>query len=122
MEDEDDGLDDSVLAGEGPIDNRVVRSILSLTRVARKTRQLDPYEESKISDIPTLGLAAVSLLSEVQAARNECNAAIDVLQADLVRRARFFQVSWKDIGAAMGMSAQGAHKKATEGGWLDRES
>jgi hypothetical protein len=43
---------------------------------------------------------------------------IELLLGELVSRARSLGASWREIGARMGMTGQGAQKKAIEKGWI----
>jgi len=43
---------------------------------------------------------------------------VELLLGEQVRRARALGTPWKDIGSWMGMTGQGAQKKAREKGWV----
>jgi hypothetical protein len=46
---------------------------------------------------------------------------IDLVLGEQVRRARLLGASWREIGERMGITSQGAQKKAREKGWVEDE-
>ena len=93
---------------------------------------MTPVEEVTIGSMSEQGKQAVDFLREFTRAgsivvadspdapheRVRCVDPLEVVQGELVRRARMMGVSWKRIGEAAGMSAQGIQQKTQDRKWL----
>lgn len=78
---------------------------------------LTPINDVRLGDKESEGSLTAMRLSDSRRWDESATKALDQIQSMLVRRMRALERPWSSIGTALGMSGQGASKKAQEKGW-----
>lgn len=118
---------------EAPIDiiDQLYMCAFNFIKLAGKLEDIPPVHSITIGNIPSEADVTLSLLKDVAVldevlihysasdgtTKYETVRPPETLQGILVKRARDLGMSWKRIGDALGMSAQGIQQKAQDRGW-----
>lgn len=118
---------------KAPVDlaDQLYLSAIHLIELARILQAATPIHEVTIGNMSDEADKSVQLLqtfgnwdtvivetAQADGVSYERTQPLDAVQGVLVRRARELGASWRRIGEALGMSAQGIQQKAQDRGWV----
>ena len=89
-----------------------------LTALVHEIEHLKPEDEITIGDKKVMVADALDILERLTVLNKHLGVVVEKTQGTLVHRLRFMRISWAKIGAVLGITAQGAYKKADAKGWV----
>ncbi len=90
----------------------------SLCNLATKLRGLKEYSEITMGEATVARKDTLDALRQIHSFNSMTSAVSEDAQKAIIVRARLLNSTWKEIGHALGVSAQAIHRRVQEKGWM----